>query len=420
MRSLIAPLRALTREQRHAFLACFLGWALDAFDFFILIFAVSAIAADFHAAVRDVALAITLTLAMRPVGALLFGIAADRFGRRPVLMVNVLAYSVIELVSAAAPSLRVLLALRALYGIAMGGEWGVGAALALESIPAASRGMLSGLLQEGYAVGYLAAAITFALVFPLFGWRGMFVVGGLPALLVLYIRSHVPESPSWLAGRRARTAAVPVRPDTRPSGTLRAIAAHWQMFLYLVLLMTAFNFFSHGTQDLYPTFLQVTHHLSPRAVGTIAAIYNVGAITGGVLIGALSERIGRRRAIVLAALCTLPLIPLWAYGHSLLALTVGAFGMQLMVQGAWGVVPAHLSELSPDAVRGTFPGLAYQIGNLLASVNATLEATLAARHGGNYAFALAAVTGVTAIALAVIAALGREAKGIAFGAQGAR
>jgi SHS family lactate transporter-like MFS transporter len=408
MRALIDPVRALTREQRHAFLACFLGWALDAFDFFILIFAVRAIAADFHTGVRDVALAITLTLAMRPVGALLFGVAADRFGRRPVLMVNVVAYSLIELVSAAAPSLRVLLALRALYGVAMGGEWGVGAALALESVPAASRGMLSGLLQEGYAVGYLAAAITFALIFPLFGWRGMFVVGGLPALLVLYIRSHVPESPTWLAGRASLQ---------RPSalGTLRAVAAHWRTFLYLVLLMTAFNFFSHGTQDLYPTFLQTTHHLSPRAVGTIAAIYTVGAIAGGILFGTLSERIGRRRAIVLAALCALPLIPLWAYGHTPVALTLGAFGIQVMVQGAWGVVPAHLSELSPDAVRGTFPGLAYQIGNLLASVNATLQATLAERHGGNFAFALAAVTGVVAISVALIAGVGPEAKGVAFG-----
>jgi MFS transporter, SHS family, lactate transporter len=404
----LEPFRALTRDQRHAYLACFLGWALDAFDFFILIFALSAIAHDFHTTVRDVALAITLTLAMRPVGALLFGSAADRFGRRPALMVNVIAYSAIELASAAAPSLPVLLVLRALYGIAMGGEWGVGAALALESVPAASRGMLSGLLQEGYAVGYLAAAITFALVFPYFGWRGMFVVGGLPALLVLYIRAHVPESPAWLRGREAAR-------HQPGAGVIAAIRSHGGTFLYLVVLMTAFNFFSHGTQDLYPTFLSTTHHLSPRAVGTIAAIYNAGAITGGVLFGALSERIGRRRAIALAAVCALPLIPLWAYGATPVALTIGAFGMQVMVQGAWGVVPVHLSELSPDAVRGTFPGLAYQLGNLFASVNATLEATLAARHGGSYPFALATVTAVVAIALAILASVGREAKGIVFG-----
>jgi len=264
------------------------------------------------------------------------------------------------------------------------------------------------LLQEGYATGYIAAAITFALVFPIFGWRGMFIVGGLPALLVLYIRSHVAESPAWERSRGSGQMTLATR-------VLPAIRSHWKTFLYLVVLMTAFNFFSHGTQDLYPTFLQVTHHLTPRAVGTIAVIYSIGAILGGVVFGALSERIGRRRAILIAAACALPIIPLWAYGRTPLALTIGAFAMQIMVQGAWGVVPAHLSELSPDAVRGIFPGLAYQVGNLLASRNVTIEAKLAEHHGGNYPFALATVTAIVVVALILVAAVGPEAKGIVFG-----
>jgi SHS family lactate transporter-like MFS transporter len=401
-------LRTLSRAQWHAFIACFLGWALDAFDFFILVFAIKAIAADFQTTVHDVTYAISITLAMRPVGALLFGAAADRFGRRPVLMVNVLAYSVIELVSAAAPSLPMLIVLRALYGVAMGGEWGVGTALALESVPASARGLLSGFLQEGYATGYIGAALTFALVFPIFGWRGMFVVGSLPALLVLYIRSHVAESPVWEQSRQSSSLTFGAR-------ALSAIRSHGKVFLYLVVLMTAFNFFSHGTQDLYPTFLQVNRHFSPRAVGTIAVIYSVGMIVGGVVFGALSDRLGRRRSIILAAACALPLIPLWAYGSTPVMLTLGAFGLQAMVQGAWGVVPAHLSELSPDAVRGTFPGLAYQVGNLIASWNATIEADVARNHGGDYAIALVTVTVIVVVALIVIAALGPEAKGVAFG-----
>jgi len=399
----IAGLTAWTREQRSVVIASFLGWTLDAFDFFLLVFVLKDIAQEFNTAISEVTFAILLTLVMRPVGAFLFGRAADRWGRRPTLMVDVLLYSFIEFASGFSPSLTVLLVLRALYGVAMGGEWGVGASLTMESIPPHARGFVSGLLQSGYPTGYFLASIVYGLLFPIIGWRGMFMVGVLPALLVLYIRRRVPESPSWDRAAAAR------------SSTVSMLRSHWRLGIYAVALMAAFNFFSHGTQDLYPTFLQLQHALSPRAVGTIAAIYNVGAILGGILCGSLSERIGRRRMIVIAALLSLPVLPLWAFSTRPVLLAMGAFLMQVMVQGAWGVIPVHLNELSPDEARGTFPGVVYQLGNLLASANATIQVGIAVHFGGNYGLALALVAGSVAIIIAILTSLGVEAKGVAFG-----
>ena len=390
-------------DHRAALLASFLGWTLDAFDFFILIFCVNALAAQFHAKVSDITEAIFWTLAMRPVGAFLFGLMADRFGRRPTLMVDIIAYSVFELASAFAPSLRVFLVMRALFGIAMGGEWGVGAALAFETLPTKGRGFFSGLLQEGYVVGYLMAALVYGILFPIVGWRGMFVMGALPAFLVIYIRTKVDESPAWLQGRVSRKAESHLGKD---------ILAHLGSFLFLVVLMFAFNSFSHGTQDLYPTFLQKNLQFNPHAVGLVAIIYNVGALLGGIVFGAWSERIGRRRAIVIAALLSIPMIPLWAYSHSVPMLALGGFLMQFMVQGAWGVIPAHLNELSPPSVRGTFPGFAYQLGNLLSSRNAVLQAKVAERsYGGNYPPVLAWTVLIVASLVSVVTWIGRERRG---------
>jgi MFS transporter, SHS family, lactate transporter len=397
----IAALSGWTNQQRSVVIASFLGWTLDAFDFFLLVFVLKDIAEEFGTDIKDVTVAILLTLAMRPIGAYLFGRAADHWGRRPTLIVNVLLYSILEFACAFAPNLTVLLILRALYGIAMGGEWGVGASLAMESIPPQGRGLVSGFLQSGYPTGYLLASIVYGLLFALIGWRGMFMIGVLPALLVLYIRRNVPESPSW---RR-----------TTDNSTVAILRAHWRLGIYAVVLMTAFNFLSHGTQDLYPTFLQVQHKLSPQAVGTIAVIYNIGAIVGGIVCGSLSERVGRRRTIIGAALLCLPVLPLWAFSSSAALLALGSFLMQFMVQGAWGVIPAHLNELSPDQARGTFPGFVYQLGNLLASANATIQAAMAVYFGGDYGLALAIVAGTTAIAIAVMTLLGVEAKGVEFG-----
>ena len=400
----IAALSGWSSEQKHVVAASFLGWALDAFDFFLMVFVLKDIAQEFHSQITNVTVAILLTLAMRPIGAYIFGRAADRWGRRPALMVDVLFYSAIEFASGFAPSLTALIMLRAIYGIAMGGEWGVGASLTMESIPPQARGFVSGLLQSGYPAGYFLASIVYGVLFQYIGWRGMFMVGVVPALLVFYIRRSVPESPSW-------------RPTTARSNTLAVLKSHWRLGIYAVVLMTAFNFFSHGTQDLYPTFLQVQHKMSPHEVGLIAVIYNIGAIIGGISFGSLSERFGRRNTIVLAAVLSFFVLPLWAFSSSALWLAVGAFLMQVMVQGAWGVIPVHLNELSPDEARGTFPGFTYQIGNLIASVNATLQAAIAIHYGNNYAFALALVAGIVAIAIIVLSAFGVEAKGVAFGRE---
>jgi SHS family lactate transporter-like MFS transporter len=399
----IAALSGWTSEQKHVVAASFLGWSLDAFDFFLLVFVLKDIAAEFNTEIGTVTWAILLTLAMRPIGAFIFGRAADRWGRRPTLMVDILLYSAIEFASGFSPNLTVLIVLRALYGVAMGGEWGVGASLTMETIPPHARGFVSGLLQSGYPAGYFMASIVYGVLFPYIGWRGMFMVGVIPALLVLYIRRTVPESPSW-----SKQAAV------ERGSTLTVLKSHWRLGIYAVVLMTAFNFFSHGTQDIYPTFLQVQHKFSPHVVSIVAVVYNIGAICGGILFGTLSERFGRRRCIVIAALLTLPVIPLWAFAESPVWLAVGAFLVQFTVQGAWGIIPVHLNELSPDTARGTFPGFVYQLGNLLASVNATLQAGLAVHFGGNYGLALAIVAATVAIIIAGLTAAGTEAKGVVF------
>ena len=408
--SWLAPLRELDSSQRHTVLASFLGWTLDAFDFFLLVFVLGDIATDFHVHKTEVTFGILLTLAARPIGALLFGRLADRFGRRPVLMVDVLLFSALELACAFAPSLTVLLVLRFAFGIAMGGEWGIGASLALESIPVKSRGLVSGLLQSGYPCGYFLGAIAYWVVFDALGlgWRAMFVAGALPALLVLYLRSKVPESPVWLAGKMAKR---------QHRGFAESMRGQWKRLLYMMLLMMAFNMFSHGSQDMYPTFLKSQLHLDVGMVTVLTMLLNAGAIVGGLSFGAWSERIGRRRAMILAALLALPCIPLWTHGGSLVLLGLGAFLIQVMVQGAWGVVPAYLNELSPDEVRGTLPGFAYQLGNLLAASTATAQSWLADHSGGNYALVMASWMAVVAVLLALLAWLGPEVRGIGFGSE---
>ena len=397
---LIEDLKALNKSQRAAITASLVGWTLDAFDFFLLTFVLGDIARDFHAKVSEVGMAIVLTLAMRPLGALVFGLAADRFGRRPVLQIDVALFSALAFASAFAPNLITLIVLRCAFGFAMGGEWGVGASLTLESIPARSRGLVSGLLQEGYAIGALLGALA-NLAVPALGWRGLLMLSALPALLVLYIRRNVEESPAWEAGAVAR----------RESGVLKPLLQNWKLRLYVVVLMTAFNFFSHGTQDLFPTFLKKQHKFSAGMVTLISVIANFGALIGGITFGALSERIGRRKAILISSLLVLPVTPLILFGQAPALLAVAAFLIQISVQGAWGVVPAHLNELAPAQIRGFFPGFAYQLGNLLASGNAVWQAKIAESHGDNYGLALSLVAAAVAIVLAALAFFGPEARG---------
>lgn len=385
-----------------ALIACFLGWTLDAFDFFVVVFTLPTLAQEFHTDIPAIAATIAVTLAFRPVGALIFGLMADRYGRRLPLMVDLVFYSIIEVLSGFAPNYTAFLILRALFGIGMGGEWGVGASLAMEKVPARWRGVLSGLLQEGYAVGYLLAACCYFFVFPHWGWRPMFFIGGLPALLALFVRYRVKESAVWQKTRHESW-----------SGLGRAIVSHWKLFLYLTALMMMMNFSSHGTQDMYPTFLKEQRGFSPRQVATIAVIYNLGALSGGVVFGLLSDRFGRRRGMMTALALAIFLIPLWAYAPLTPWLVLGAFLMQLMVQGAWGIIPAHITELSPDSVRGFLPGFAYQCGVLLAGSVGYLEALFARHCTYATAMALTALT-IFAVGLVVIA-LGPERRGALFG-----
>src|SRR3954447_16434339 len=403
--SLIDDLKTLEPSQRSAIWASYLGWTLDAFDFFLMVFMLSAIAKEFGTDVKAVSEGVFLTLAARPIGAFCFGWLAEHFGRRPVLMADIVFFSVFELASGFAPTLTSLLVLRFLFGVGMGGEWGLGASLVMESIPAKLRGPVSGLLQSGYPSGYFVASLVYFLLFDTIGWRGMFMVGIAPALLVLLIRMHVKESPVFEARRGTRV---------NPIGEL---IRHWKIALYLVVLMTAFNFFSHGSQDLYPTFLQKQHHFDTHTTGILAAVMNLGAIVGGIGFGIWSERIGRKRAIIIASLLALPVIPLFAFSATPLLLALGGFLMQVAVQGAWGIVPVHLNELSPPLARSLFPGFAYQLGNLIASKNAPIQAGIAEAHGENYGLALALVCGITAVVIVIWTALGPERKNADFAAE---
>jgi MFS transporter, SHS family, lactate transporter len=391
------------KDHRHAVFAGFLGWTLDAFDFFLVVFCLTAIGKEFHKSDAAVALSITLTLVFRPAGAFLFGLLADRYGRRLPLMIDLVFYSIVEVATGFSPNFTTFLVLRALFGIGMGGEWGVGASLAMEKVPPRLRGLLSGLLQQGYSVGYLLAAICYFFLFERWGWRPMFFLGGLPALLALYVRSHVKESEVWHKSKRESWGQI-----------ARSIAGQWKLFLYLTALMAMMSFSSHGTQDMYPTFLQRQWGFDPRLRSLITAISMVGAICGGTLMGHVSDRIGRKRALILSLLLAMAVIPLWAWAPSMALLIAGAFLMQFFVQGAWGVIPAHLTELSPDDIRGFLPGFAYQCGVLLSGGVATIEALMAARF--NYATAMAITAAVVFAGAAIATALGHEKKGIQFGA----
>jgi MFS transporter, SHS family, lactate transporter len=385
----------------YAIAAGILGWTLDAFDFFVVVFMVETLATHFQIGKSSIVLSIGATLATRPVGALLFGTLADRYGRRKPLMAVIAYFSLIEVLSGLAPNYQVFLVLRLLYGIGMGGFWGVGASLTLESAPNRWRGLLSGLLQGGYPLGYLLAAVAARLILPAYGWRAMFWAGLVPGAITMWVAYKSPESQAW---------------KQHQVGSVKAIAAEvWNyrgVFVYLVLLITLMIFLSHGTQDLYPDFLKTAHHVSANSVAYLAMFYNVGALVGTICFGGFSERFGRRRAAI-ASLCLCAIvIPFWAFGHTLVILAIAAFFMQVGVQGAWGVVPVHLNELSPDAVRSLFPGLVYQLGVLFGAPTNTIEYALRDRVG--YQWALTSFEAFTVVALVIFFAFGPERKGRSF------
>jgi SHS family lactate transporter-like MFS transporter len=409
-RTMATAVVTMTREdrtnQRNAVLAGFLGWTLDAFDFFILTLVVDDVAKSFGRTRPDILFAVTVALAMRPLGAIIFGIMADHWGRRLPLMINVIFYAIVSVLSGLAPSYQAFLLLRMLFGVGMGGEWGVGASLALESASPRLRGLLSGLLQEGYALGNLLAALAFRLAYPYFntwypgnGWRVMFFLGGLPALLSLFIRSQVKESAAW---REHKTDWATYR---------KSLPNYWRRFAYLVILMTMMNFMSHGTQDVYPTLLGTIGYSKAR-IADVTMLSGIGAILGGLAFGYYSDRAGRRRAMLTAMVCGLIVVPFWIAGHSPALILIGVFLMQFFVQGAWGVIPAHINELSPNHLRGFFPGFAYQLGVMFAASIPYVEALLGERF--TYTQAMGGLVSAVFVIAFAVTALGPEAKGISF------
>jgi MFS transporter, SHS family, lactate transporter len=386
---------------RHAVLAGFLGWTLDAFDFFVIVFLYDTLAHEFNVSKKAIVLTTVATLALRPVGALIFGLLADRYGRRIPLMANVVYFSVIEVLCGFSPNFTLFFILRALFGIGMGGEWGLGASLVMEAAPARWRGVLSGILQAGYSMGYLLASVAARFVLPNFGWRWMFWLGAAPALLALYIRAKVPESEAWAQHRAGSMSEV-----------LRVVASHWKRFIYLVILMTFMMFLSHGTQDLYPDFLKEVHRLSQSQVANIAILYNCSAIAGAILFGSFSQRAGRRMGMLAALGLSLLVVPFWAFGGGFLAVVVAPMLLQMGVQGTWGVIPVHLNELAADAARGLMPGLTYQLGILLASPTNSIQYALREKFG--YGWALAGFETVTILSLALLLWSGTEARGKSF------
>ncbi len=378
-----------------AFVAGMAGWTLDAFDFFLVMMALTSIGHQFGQSIPHMALAAWITLVLRPVGAFFFGGISDLHGRRLPLMINLCLFAVIEVATGFAPNFTVFLIIRAVFGIVMGGQWGIGVSLAMEKVPAHYRGILSGLLQQGYALGFLLAAGAYFTMFNRWGWRPLFFLGSIPALgFAIFVKFYVTESDTWKRNRQ-----------TSFAGLGRVLVSHWALFLYFIVFMMAMHMSSHGTQDMYPTFLEKDWGILGRQKAAITAISMVGAILGGLSIGWISDRIGRRRAMMLSLIGAVVIIPLWAFSHTLSFLILGAVLMQFFVQGAWGVVPAHVAELSPDSVRGSLPGMGNQIGVILSGGVGYLEASFA--HNHTYASAMA-ITAAAVFTLAILMTLVRR------------
>jgi len=378
-----------------------LGWILDAFNFFVPIFLVDVLAKNFHVSKGAIVWSITATLVTRPLGAMLLGSLADRFGRRLPLIACVLYFSLVSALTPYAPSYAAFILLRALYGIGMGGYWGIGASMVMESSPVRWRGLFSGIMQAGYSLGYLLAAVAIRMARPDTGWKWMFLIGLALAFLISILTSLSSEPYSWRKNQIAKM-----------SETWGILFRYKARFAYLVLLMTAITCLSHGTQDLYPDFLTTMHHVPAAVLSNVAILYNIGAILGAIFVGYVSDNLGRRNGIFIALALSFVSIPLWAFGTSIAILALGAFLMQFGVQGVFGVIPAHLNEMSPAGLRSLFSGVIYQLGMLIGSPSVSIQFELQ-KHIG-YPWALTLFEVCVIISLLFLFGLGTEKQGQSF------
>ncbi|CAG8659447.1 MFS general substrate transporter [Rhizophagus irregularis] len=395
-------LKSINKTQFITFFVTYLSWTFVSFDYFIVTFTLPYIAKDFKLKPSDVAVSITLMLTFRPLGALIFGLLSDKYGRKYPLMANIFIFSGLQLASGFAPNFLTYSITRAIFGMAMGGEWGLGAALAMEALPLESRGLLSGILQEGYALGFLLAAVVYYAVITNWGWRTTYYIGSFPILLVLIIYFLVPESEEWkrLHAERKTTKINP-REKTRS-----IIINHWKIFLFSILLMTALNFIVHGSKDLYPTFLNVQLDFTPGQITFITIIANIGSIIGGFINGYICHFLGRKNAMITFTFLAGCFLPLYVLPRNYIVLTIGAFAVYLCIGGSWGSIPAYLNEIAPVELRGTFPGLVYQTGTLLASSSAQIEAffgeMIKEEGSPDYGLTIALLTSLFVIVIIII------------------
>ncbi|KIM77736.1 hypothetical protein PILCRDRAFT_11824 [Piloderma croceum F 1598] len=377
-RPLLECILGLTFIQWAQFFSGWFAWICDAIDFFTVSLSVTNLQIQFGKPAHDITTAITLTLLFRSLGAVVFGVVSDRYGRKWPLVINLILCAILQLGAGFVQTFHQFLAIRALFGITMGGIWGLATATALENLPVELRGLASGVVQEGYAVGYLIAAVINLTLVPSVsaGWRSLFWTASGISLFAAVIRALLPESAVFLRAKefeREHGLTSTEKNKVFLKETKRMLAKHWLLCIYAVVLMTGFNFLSHGSQDLYPTYLQTSKNISNHNATIATIIGNCGAIAGGAIAGWVSQYIGRRLTVVIFVCFIGAFIPLWILPSTFSSLSAGAFCMQFGVQGAWGIIPIHLAELSPPAFRATFPGVAYQLGNMVSSASAQIE-----------------------------------------------
>jgi putative sialic acid transporter len=416
-------LMLLSAKDYLYFFVGFFAWTADAFDFHALSIQTTKLAKWYHTTNTEITTAITLTLLLRSVGAAVFGLLGDRFGRKWPMVANMIILGVLQIATIYSATFQQFLAVRSLFGLFMGGVYGNAVAMALENCPTEARGLMSGIMQQGYSFGYvLAACANLGVGNATETWKTVFWVAAGLSIAAGLLRCCFPESKQFIEHKKT---GQQVTASDFWKETKSMLAQEWRMVIYCIILMTWFNYYSHTSQDSYTTFMTDQKELAGLGPTRASIWMKTGACVGGTIIGYLSQWIGRRRAIVGAAFISACLIPAWILPTSETSLSVSGFAIQFFVQGAWGVIPIHLNELSPPAYRSSFPGITYQIGNMISSpsaqiVNAIAESNFVANGSGElvsaYGPTMGIATAIIAVGIMVTAGLGPERRGRSFDA----